>query len=62
MFDLHFYTNRCTLPCRSDRERQENNRRAKYYELTKSGHKQLEVEKDTWERMTVAVVHVLETI
>jgi PadR family transcriptional regulator PadR len=40
----------------------ENNRRAKYYELTKSGHKQLEVEKDTWERLTVAVVQVLETV
>jgi PadR family transcriptional regulator, regulatory protein PadR len=39
-----------------------NNRRAKYYELTKSGHKQLEVEKDTWERLTVAVAQVLETV
>jgi PadR family transcriptional regulator PadR len=39
-----------------------NNRRAKYYELTKSRHKQLEVEKDTWERLTVAVAQVLETV
>jgi PadR family transcriptional regulator PadR len=39
-----------------------NNRRAKYYELTKSGHKQLEVEKDTWERLTVGVAQVLETV
>src|SRR5450432_3192498 len=28
----------------------ENNRRAKFYELTKSGRKQLEVERDTWIR------------
>src|SRR6202453_4939577 len=27
----------------------ENNRRAKYYELTKSGHKQLEAEKGAWD-------------
>ena len=39
----------------------ENNRRAKYYELTKTGRKQLEVEKDAWERLTVAVAQVLET-
>ena len=29
----------------------ENNRRAKYYELTRSGHRQLEVEKDAWEKL-----------
>ena len=40
----------------------ENNRRAKYYELTKSGHKQLVVEKDTWERLTAAVAQVLEAV
>src|SRR5580700_1556922 len=33
----------------------ENNRRAKYYELTRSGNKQLDVERDNWERLTVAV-------
>ena len=32
----------------------ENNHRVKYYPLTKSGHKQLEFGKDTWERLTVA--------
>jgi transcriptional regulator len=37
----------------------ENNRRAKYYELTKSGLKQLEVEKDAWEKLTAAVAQVL---
>jgi len=40
----------------------ENNRRAKYYELTKSGYKQLEVEKDAWERLTAAVSQVLGSV
>lgn len=39
----------------------ENNRRAKYYELTKSGRKQLEVEKDAWEKLTTAVAQILGT-
>jgi transcriptional regulator len=39
----------------------ENNRRAKYYELTKSGLQQLDVEKDAWERLTAAVAQVLGT-
>ena len=37
----------------------ENNRRAKYYELSKNGRKQLEVEKDAWEKLTAAVAQVL---
>ena len=40
----------------------ENNRRAKYYELTKSGNKQLEIEKNNWEKLTVAVAQVLGTV
>ena len=39
----------------------ENNRLAKYYELTKSGRRQLEAEKDAWEKLTVAVAQVLGT-
>lgn len=39
----------------------ENNRRAKYYELTKTGRKQLEVEKDAWDKLTAAVAQVLGT-
>jgi PadR family transcriptional regulator, regulatory protein PadR len=39
----------------------ENNRRAKFYELTKSGRRQLEIEKDTWERLTAAMAQVLGT-
>lgn len=40
----------------------ENNRRAKYYELSKSGYKQLEAEKDVWKRLTAAVAQVLGTV
>jgi len=39
----------------------ENNRRAKYYELSKNGRKQLEVETATWEKLTAAVAQVLGT-
>jgi PadR family transcriptional regulator PadR len=39
----------------------ENNRRAKYYELTKSGRKQLETEKGEWKKLTTAVAQVLGT-
>jgi transcriptional regulator len=39
----------------------ENNRRAKYYELSKNGRQQLEVEKDAWKKLTAAVAQVLGT-
>ena len=39
----------------------ENNRRAKYYELTKSGRRQLEVEKEAWVKLTGAMAQVLGT-
>jgi PadR family transcriptional regulator, regulatory protein PadR len=39
----------------------ENNRRAKYYELTKDGRKQLEAERTEWEKLAAAVAQVLET-
>ncbi|MHB8412546.1 MAG: PadR family transcriptional regulator [Candidatus Acidiferrales bacterium] len=39
----------------------ENNRHAKYYELTKSGRKQLETEKGEWKKLTAAVAQVLGT-
>jgi PadR family transcriptional regulator, regulatory protein PadR len=39
----------------------ENNRRAKYYELTKAGRRQLEVERDAWDKLTAAVAQVLGT-
>jgi PadR family transcriptional regulator, regulatory protein PadR len=40
----------------------ENNRKAKYYELTKGGRKQLEAEKSEWLKLAAAVAQVLETI
>ena len=39
----------------------ENNRRAKYYELTPSGRKQLRSETTAWRKLTVAVDQILET-
>jgi PadR family transcriptional regulator, regulatory protein PadR len=39
----------------------ENNRRAKFYELTRSGRKQLEEESAIWERVHRAITLVLET-
>ena len=38
----------------------ENNRRAKYYELTRSGQKQLNTETDSWRKLTDAVGRVLD--
>lgn len=39
----------------------ENNRKAKFYRLTKSGRKQLEVEEETWDRMTVAIAEIMRS-
>jgi len=38
----------------------ENNRRAKYYELTRAGQKQLEAEKAAWRRLAATVSQVLD--
>lgn len=38
----------------------ENNRRAKYYRLTKPGRRQLEAETKRWSRISVAIALVLE--
>lgn len=38
----------------------ENNRRAKYYRLTKAGRKQLEVESKRWGRISWAIAQALE--
>ena len=40
----------------------ENNRRAKYYELTRAGRKQLEAETESWRKLTAAVAQVLESV
>jgi PadR family transcriptional regulator PadR len=39
----------------------ENNRRARFYKLTRTGRKQLEAETESWARLTAAVASVLES-
>ncbi|HKQ75402.1 MAG TPA: PadR family transcriptional regulator [Blastocatellia bacterium] len=39
----------------------ENNRRAKYYKLTRVGRKQLTIETSNWERLSEAITKVLQT-
>jgi len=39
----------------------ENNRRAKYYSLTRSGRKQLEAEQRNWDRMSAIIAQVLRS-
>lgn len=45
---------------RSKWDTTENNRRARFYELTASGRRQLEIERAGWERMT-GIMHRLLT-
>ena len=40
----------------------DNNRKAKYYRLTKAGKKQLEVEQETWDRLTVAIASIMRSV
>jgi transcriptional regulator len=40
----------------------DNNRRAKYYELTKKGRARLDAETSAWRRLTAAIAQVLETV
>lgn len=37
----------------------ENNRRARFYRLTRAGHRQLDAETESWARLTAAVQGVL---
>lgn len=39
----------------------ENNRRAKFYKLTRAGLKQFEAERANWERISQAITNVLQT-
>lgn len=39
----------------------DNNRRAKFYELTRAGRKQLEAETESWRKLASAVAQVLES-
>lgn len=38
----------------------ENNRRARFYQLTRAGRKQLDAETESWRRLTGAVSRILE--
>lgn len=39
----------------------DNNRKAKYYELTKAGEKQLETETEEWRQISLAITRALRT-
>jgi len=39
----------------------ENNRRAKYYALTRSGRKQLATETESWERISAIIARMLQS-
>lgn len=39
----------------------ENNRRAKYYELTRAGRTQLDTQQDSWRKLTAAIAQILQT-
>ena len=39
----------------------ENNRRAKFYKLTKAGRKQLEAESANWDRVSQAITRIMQT-
>jgi PadR family transcriptional regulator, regulatory protein PadR len=40
----------------------DNNRRAKYYELTRRGRAQLATEANAWRKLSAAIAQVLETV
>lgn len=39
----------------------ENNRRARYYALTRAGRKELGIEAEHWDRLARAVMHIMAT-
>ena len=43
-------------------ETTENNRRAKYYCLTKAGQRQLETETEEWQKISLAITRALKAI
>ncbi len=42
-------------------DRTENNRKARFYKLTRAGERQLAVERDHWNRLASAVARVMES-
>jgi DNA-binding PadR family transcriptional regulator len=47
---------------RSDWDRTERNREARFYSLTAKGKKQLEAEREIWNRLTRGVARVLRHV
>jgi len=39
----------------------DNNRKAKFYRLTKAGKKQLEIETETWDRLALAIGDIIRS-
>jgi PadR family transcriptional regulator PadR len=46
---------------KADWDLSENNRRAKYYSLTRAGRKRLDGEIESWERLSAAITQVART-
>ena len=46
---------------KADWDTSDNNRRAKYYSLTRAGRKRLEHELESWERLSAAITQVAKT-
>ena len=46
---------------RSYWERTENNRKARYYALTRAGERQLGIEAENWDRLATAVARIMAT-
>jgi PadR family transcriptional regulator, regulatory protein PadR len=44
----------------SEWKQTENNRRAKFYSLTRLGRKQLETETANWQRLSAAITHIVQ--
>ena len=44
----------------SEWKQTENNRRAKFYSLTRLGRRQLEIEAKNWQRLSAAISHVVQ--
>lgn len=40
----------------------ENNRRAKYYRLTRAGRRQFEAETESWQRIALAITNALKAV
>jgi transcriptional regulator len=45
----------------SEWRQSDNNRRARYYWLTKAGRKQLDAESETWDRLCIAIRQVMQS-